>query len=318
MLTDDYSVRLEAFHGPLDLLLFLIRRAEVDITEISIAEITDQYLQHLAGLDEIDVEAAGEFLVTAAALLEIKSRLLAPPEEGEGDAAPGDPLIEADSRSPAADLVRALLQYKKYRDAAEALQERRRGWALRYPSRPISIPTSSAAPPDDASDLEDLSLYDLAQAFARIAETVQLERIGDHTILDDDTPIELHAADILDRLRRDAEDQPRTPGLPLRGLFAGRPRVEVIGLFLAMLELVRQRAVRVWVEPGTTDPVLRLTEPDDQETTPPGAEGRASVCIEPKSASTPAPPRPSAWDDDDILEGGQDPCDPEEREGEGA
>lgn len=275
MLTEDYSVRLDAFQGPLDLLLHLIQRAEIDINTVSIAQITDQYLKHLDALQRIDVEPAGEFLVTAATLIELKSRMLVPPESTDpGDGSGG--LINEKSSDPAAELVRALLQYKKFRQAAEALERRRAEWRQRYETRPLSSHLDAAeggkGPPgspetDPPLDLEDLTLYDLVQAYARIAETVVFERLGQHAVVDDDTPIELHAADLLDRLRRApiaAEGAPWAgrPAIPLRSLFADRARVEVIGLFLAVLELVRQRVVIVHQNDLERDVTLALTEED--------------------------------------------------------
>jgi segregation and condensation protein A len=255
VLTEDYSVQLDAFQGPLDLLLHLIRRAEVDINTVSIARITDQYLKHLDALAEIDVEPAGEFLVTAATLIELKSRMLAPPEADDDEEIGG--LLNTDSSDPAAELVRALLQYKRFREAAEALERRRADWRRRYETRPLAAPDLPATntDADPPLDLEDLTLFDLVQAYARIAETVAFERLGGHAVVDDDTPIELHAADLLERLR--AADR---PALPMQSLFAGRSRVDVIGLFLAVLELVRQRVIVVRQNDLSRDVTLALSD----------------------------------------------------------
>ncbi len=269
MLTEDYSVRIDSFQGPLDLLLHLIRRAEVDINTVSIAQITDQYLNHLAALQEIDVEPAGEFLVTAATLIELKSRLLVPPDDAAADADAAGPLIDEKAADPAAELVRALLQYKRFREAAESLERRRAEWRNRFESRPIGAPDAPAAPEgaDRPLDLEDLTLYDLVRAYARIAESVVFERLRGHTIVDDDTPIELHAADLLDRLRAApaadaAAPWAGRPAMPMRELFAGRPRIDVIGLFLAVLELVRQRVVVVHQNDLEREVTIALAEPD--------------------------------------------------------
>ncbi len=254
--TTEYRVQLEAFEGPLDLLLYLIRRAEVDITDIPIATIADQYLAHLAGIERIDIDTAGEFLVMAATLMEIKSRSLAPPAregavEGEEGATPP---ADDSAPDPRAELVRQLLAYKAYRDAADALDRHRREWERRHPAAPAGIDDerlraalAEAGEGGGALDMEDLSLLDLAEAFASIMATVNLDRLGDHKVVDDDTPIELHAADLLDRLRRDAAEGPVSFG----ALLAGRSRAEMIGLFLAVLELVRQRRLAVRQEsPG--------------------------------------------------------------------
>jgi segregation and condensation protein A len=256
MLTEDYSVRLDSFQGPLDLLLHLIRRAEVDINAISIGQITDQYLHHLDALSSIDVEPAGEFLVTAATLIELKSRMLVPPSDEEiaaGDDA-GASLLNERSADPAAELVRALLQYKRFREAAESLERRRAEWRQRYETAPLGAPDAPTKPEDFEAplDLEDITLFDLVQAYARIAETVVFERLHGHAVVDDDTPIELHAADLIDRLRAAplASSDASAPwagkhAMPMRSIFENRARVEVIGLFLAVLELVRQRVVIV-------------------------------------------------------------------------
>ena len=302
MLTEDYTVRLSNFQGPLDLLLFLIRRAEVDITEVSIAEITDQYLHYLGDLQEIDVEAAGEFLVTAAALLEIKSRLLAPPsEDATQSQAAADYLERAEPGNPAADLIRQLLAYRRFRDAADRLERHRATWDRRYPLRAVGDPVGGLPLADDSSELEDLTLFDLISAYGRIAETVQFDRLGDHRIAADDTPIELYAADVLDRLRR-ADTESGATTMTMREIFSSRSRVEVIGLFLAILELVRQRAVRVLVDAGTRDISVALREPDEEEQ--PAAPSRDASIVEPKSDD--GGTAPAAWDDDDPFEQDED------------
>lgn len=281
MLTEEYSIHLEQFHGPLDLLLHLIRRAEIDINEVSIARITEQYLQHLEKLQQIDVEPAGEFLVTAATLVEIKSRMLVPPDDEEGGLEAAAALVEKDSGNPAAELVRALLQYKRFRETAEKLESGRAQWLKRYPTKPLIVPDAPLDPEelDKPLDLDDIGLFDLVQAYAAVAQAVVFERLGSHNVVDDDTPIELHAADIMDRLRARAMDAgaeapaPR-PAMSLRSIFSGRKRVEVIGLFLAVLELVRQRAVRVIHKPEDKDVTLTLAEAGDESpedrASPPG------------------------------------------------
>ena len=253
----EYRVKLEAFEGPIDLLLFLIRRAEVDITDIPIAAITDQYLAYLSQIDRIDIDLAGEFLVMAATLMEIKARMLAPPTP-EGESSGGGP-APADGRpalDPRADLVRQLLAYKRFRDAADALDRRRVEWERRWPVHRIGIDDEALreamAAGESELDLEDLDLLDLAQAHGRIVATVNFDRLGEHTIVYDETPIELHAADIIDRLRR---DDPESRGVALASLFEGRTRSQMIGLFLATLELVRRREVAVTQDPET----LRIT-----------------------------------------------------------
>ncbi|MFM9996014.1 MAG: segregation and condensation protein A, partial [Phycisphaerales bacterium] len=149
-MTVDYRVRLEAFQGPLDLLLFLIRRAEVDVTDIPISTIADQYLEHLAAIERIDIDLAGEFLVMAATLMEIKSRSLLPQEA----AAEGD-----DEPDPRRELVKQLLEYRKFKDAAAALEE----CAEKQTTRMARIAPDEPQPPG-ATPVRPVELWDLVGA----------------------------------------------------------------------------------------------------------------------------------------------------------
>lgn len=291
MVQTEYTVRVEDFEGPLDLLLFLVRRAEVDIEHISIADITDQYVRHMEQVDRIDVESAGEFLVVAATLLELKSRLVGQPDlpEGKGPASLG--AVADDAEDPASDLIRQLLRYKAFRDAADALESRREQWLRRYPtgkaSADLAAPKEEKA--DDSAFVEDLDVVDLVRAFRRIAETVVFDRLGEHEVAYDDTPIELHAQDIVDRLEREAGE---ASNMPLRRVFEGRTRSEMVGLFLALLELVRQRRVRVTQPAPAAEIVMRLTSEQERR------EAEQHEADEPPTASAPQ----ADWDDDHILD----------------
>jgi segregation and condensation protein A len=235
-LQDDYQVRLDSFQGPLDLLLFLIRRAEVEITDIPIARITDQYFLFLKQLENIDIDVAGEFLVMAATLVEIKSRTLAPAQKRQGDgSAEGSPLDDTDPRF---ELVQQLLSYQKYRSAADDLDRLRGEFAQRYP-----VGGRGALAEDEVEreyDAEDVHLLDLIEAYERIIAGIDLAKIGDHTIAYDDTPVSLHQVDLVDRLAGAPQKR-----LTLQEIFAGRSRGESIGLFLAMLELAREQRIAI-------------------------------------------------------------------------
>jgi segregation and condensation protein A len=240
---DDYRVQLEAYAGPLDLLLHLVKRNEVDLHEIPIARLTDQYLAHLRVLETLDMDQAGEFLVLAATLLEIKSKLIQPGEEQE-ESAQDDGQDEAEAAlDPRYELVQQLLAYKQYKDAANHLEQLHADWAARFeagaatPSRPDD--QAENAPPRE-HELEDLSLMDLCEAFGRILNSIG--QASDHQVTYDDTPIALHAEDVADRLSREGP-------MTLQTLIAGRSnRGEAAGLFLATLELVRDKRVRVHQE----------------------------------------------------------------------
>lgn len=239
----DYRVRLDAYAGPLDLLLYLVKRHEIDLHDIPVAELTEQYLRHLEVIKSIDVESAGEFLVMAATLVEVKSRMIIPQmlrEEGDEEDDPTQDI--EDTADPRYELVQQLLAYKAFKDAAYALDDRAQQWEHRFPVRAKAgqRPPEEDKPEEVTIDLEDVNVYDLCEAFGRILETVG--HLGDHAVTYDDTPISMHAEDIHDRLKTDAP----TAGLTLREIFEGRSnKSEMIGLFLATLELVRQRLVRV-------------------------------------------------------------------------
>lgn len=282
----EYVVRLDAFEGPMDLLLHLIRREELDIHDIPIARLTDQYLEQLGDIERIDIDLAAEFLVTAATLMEIKSRMISPPPPTEGARRAAEERSGAarEAVDPRTELVHQLLAYKRCRDAANALEARRTDWERRYPAGSAGAPTATApAEPGEpsgespATDLDDLHLFDLVSAFARILDTVDLERAAraTHEVRYDDTPIELHAEDVLDRLRRAAAEPgsgSAGAGLTLRQMVAGRGRAEIIGLFLATLELLRRRLIAMAPTAGRDD--VLLTANADPEPAPIAPEAR--------------------------------------------
>jgi segregation and condensation protein A len=271
-LQEDYRVTLEAFQGPLDLLLYLIRRAEVDIHDIPVAQITDQYLAFLRQVEDIDVELAGEFLVMAATLIELKSRTLAPPEDGEGGATddaesqlPGTGAVD-----PRYELVQQLLAYQRYRIAAEELDARRLEFAHRFPLRAgqrdrreeVEEPEAvDPGAPGAELELEDVHVMDVAEAYQRIMASIDFTRFGDHIVEMDDTPIALHQEDLLDRLSRAREGR-----LTLQETFAGQNRGQRIGLFLATLELVRLHRITVLQDDIDSEIELALIDEGEEET----------------------------------------------------
>lgn len=290
MLTDDYRVRLEQFEGPLDLLLFLIRRDEIEIADIPIARIGEQYLAFLEQIDKVDIDVAGEFLVMAATLMEIKSRMLSPKPQREG---PGERAAAGGGDSaedPRAELVRQLLEYKKFRDAAGTLEQRFAEWSVRFPAGSAAAQEQPVAEVDDDEPVElgDVELFDLISAFQKIMDAVNFERLGAHEVHYDDTPIELHAEDIVDRLRREGSD---TDGeLELTRVLTGRSRSEMIGLFLAVLDLVRHSRLHVRQDRIGGQVMLKLapqSEQSPQIVTFPVVDPAAGMAQEAPSAGRP-------------------------------
>ena len=252
-LQDDYEVRLSSFQGPLDLLLFLVRRSEVDISDIPISMITEQYFGFLKNIHRVDVELAGEFLVMAATLVEIKSRTLAPRAPSQIDTT-GENRREA--ADPRFELVQQLLAYQQFRTAAGALDRLRLESARRY----VAGSHGGGMIPDTdenefSVEIEDAHVLDLVESFERIMQSVDISRLGDHRIEYDDTPISLHQADLVDRL---AHSERRR--MTMQQIFTGRSRGEMIGLFLALLELARQQQVAVRQDDGDADIEIELLQ----------------------------------------------------------
>ncbi|HUO08369.1 MAG TPA: segregation/condensation protein A [Phycisphaerae bacterium] len=283
----EYKVNLDVYSGPLELLLYLIRRDEVDIKNIPIARITEQYLRHVEIIRKIDINLAGEFLVMAATLMEIKSRMLIPKQPQAAD--PNDPNAGPTSVEEIADpryeLVKQLLAYKEFKDAATDLKRRAQTEAARYPR---ATPKPEGRAP---LAIEDLDLFRLIDAFNAIMSSLGQSAYG-HEVLYDDTPISLHQADILDRLTREPSQS-----LTLQELFQGRTKKsEMIGLFLATLELIRQKKVTI-SQPETLGPIqilLRTDVPDQQlfteeEPSSPTNVEAASSEPPPTEASSPQP-----------------------------
>ncbi|MAX22977.1 MAG: hypothetical protein CMJ19_00620 [Phycisphaeraceae bacterium] len=262
---EDYRVNLDCYSGPLDLLLYLVKRSEIDIYDLPMKELTEQYLKHLKLIEQFNVDNAGEFLVMAATLLEVKSLMIMPAgEEGEqGEENEDDGLSESDPRYG---LVQQLLAYKKFKDAAMQLDERREEWEKRFAAMPTRLTKAdrkqleAGDEAEDAKpveiDLEDANVLDLCEAFARILESIG-RNTGTHDVTYDDTPIALHAEDIYDRLQRDGT-------MTLQKMFEGRKsKSELIGLFMATLELVREHRVRVIQDTVKSEIKLELRPEED-------------------------------------------------------
>lgn len=251
----NFRVDLDIFRGPIDLLLFLVRKHEVEITEIPIAPIAAQFLKYLEVLKELDVDGVGDFLDMASTLIEIKSRTVLP----HGEEA--EELLE----DPRQDLVRRLLEYKQFKDAASMLEERGRAWQQRYRRLGSDLP---ARPRDPAEEpIHEVELWDLVSAFGRILR--QQARTGPSNIVYDDTPIEVY----MQRIHADLMQQRRIAMSELFKPYSNKSTL--IGLFLATMELTRHHGVlleqselfdEIWIMPGeTTRETLDLTGVDSYE-----------------------------------------------------
>ncbi|MEP6685630.1 MAG: segregation/condensation protein A [Verrucomicrobiota bacterium] len=222
----EYKVKLEIFEGPLDLLLYLIKRDELDIYDISLERITRQYLEYLQAFKELNIDVAGEFVVMAANLIYLKSRSLLPVDQQP-------PEEDAEDDDPRWDLIRQLIEYKKFKEAAAQLH----GRALEQEQIFARVGDRSAVAPDAPLRLGEVGIFQLINAFQtvlkRVAARENLQDIfGEHFTVSD--KIEW----ILQRV---------SEGVALRfsELFETvASRVEIVVTFLALLELIRLKQVR--------------------------------------------------------------------------
>jgi segregation and condensation protein A len=216
----DYLVDLDVFRGPLDLLLYLVKRDEVDICDIPIARVARQFQEYLDLLAMIDVEHAGEFLVMAATLMEIKSRMLLPRTEETA---------EADD-DPRQELVRQLLEYKQFKEATLALDSRAEEQARRLPRLPLPGPAAA-----QLTGFQPVELWDLVSAFGRLMRETLANQPVDVVI--DQTPQHVHMENVIRRLRAERR-------VALSSLFTPPySRGRLVGLFLAILELTRRELI---------------------------------------------------------------------------
>jgi len=218
----DYKVRLDIFEGPLDLLLYLIKKDELDIENIPITTITDQYLEYLNLMQLLDLDIAGEFLVMAATLMHIKSKMLLPPDEV--------PTVEEEEMDPRAELVKRLLEYKRFKDAASNLQgmEQERSRIFTRFAAPVEM---------DAGDSPFLeaSLFDLISAFSKVLKGMPKDVF--HKVIKDEFTVAEKVHEIFHKLVK-------AKSLLFSFLFQeSKNRYEAITIFLAVLELIRLKEV---------------------------------------------------------------------------
>lgn len=214
-----FAVKLDAFCGPLDLLLYLVRKRELDILDIPIAEVAEQFLVFVEALEALELDAVGDFLSLASSLIEIKSFHALPTEEEAVET------IE----DPRKDLVVQLLAYKKFCENAGVLEERGRLWARRYPRLSNDLPRATRNFAEEP--IQDVELWDLVGAFGRILR--EKTPVFRHSMKREDTPISVLLQRVYNRLKRERK-------VRFTALFDKADRKStLIGIFLAILELTR-------------------------------------------------------------------------------
>jgi segregation and condensation protein A len=250
------TYKLPSFEGPLDLLLHLIDKAEVDITNIPISEITDQYVEYVALMEELELEVASEFLVMAATLLSIKSKMLLPKPpvidiDFEYDEHPEDSLEE---------LVQKLIEYRKYKSIAEHLRDKELEQSLVYSREPQDL--SPYAVEEKRNPVEGLDTFDLLLAFQKA-----LRRVANRNVVAkirrDEVSVKDRMRDVLQLLRRQGGR------LLFSKLFhETTSRDELVVSFLALLELMKMKKISCFQHRLFEDIVIQAKEgadADDEE-----------------------------------------------------
>lgn len=220
-----YKIKLEIFEGPFDLLLYLIKKNELNIYDIPIASMLEQYLQYLELMRLLDLNVAGEFIVVAATLMQIKSKMLLPQEVNPLDEIPED------ERDPRAELVKRLLEYRQFKEAADQLRVKERARQDIFKRQPVLEDKESG------ESFFEASLFDLINAFSRALKDVPKELF--YEVIKDEFTVEGKVHELLHRFME-------TPRISLASLFVqARSKIEIIATFLAVLELIRLKEVIV-------------------------------------------------------------------------
>jgi len=220
----NYKIRLEMFEGPLDLLLYLVKKDHLNIYDIPIAKVTQQYLEYIDLMKLLDLNIAGEFLVMAATLMQIKSKMLLPAEESPAE----------EQEDPRAELVKRLLEYEKFKQIAEQLREKE------ITQQDVFKRPKAEAPPDAKEDAKkevyfEASIFDLINAFSRTLKDIPREAF--YEVIKDQFTVEQKVHDILHFLLVEQE-------VKLSALFStAKSKMEIIVVFLAVLELAKMKEI---------------------------------------------------------------------------
>ncbi|WHY90393.1 segregation/condensation protein A [Neobacillus cucumis] len=231
-----YKVKIDAFEGPLDLLLHLINRLEIDIYDIPVAQITEQYLIYIHTMKELKLDIASEFLVMAATLLAIKSMMLLPKNEEIMEDM--DTEAHYDEEDPRDELVERLIEYRKFKEAANDLKSMEEERGLMYTKPPSDLSDFAKEKQPEKAEL-NVSLYDMLAAFQKLLRRKKLQRPMSTKITRQEISIEKRMSEIMDELKH------------LKGrknfndLFPNPEKEHVVVTFLAILELIKRKEIDV-------------------------------------------------------------------------
>lgn len=233
-----YKIKLSDFEGPLDLLLFFIKRDELDVYDIPISRITKEFLEYLQYLQELDLEIAGEFIVMTAELMQIKAKMLLPPPDG----------MEEEEFDPRAELVKRLLEYKRYKEMAQIMEELHNEQHLMNYRGGFSGDPREGEELDVDELLQDATLFDLITAFKKAVD--KMPRKFTHEVIRLNVSID----EQVDYLKSEFEKSSRISFLKI--IQTMQEKIRIIVTFLAILELVKSQFMIIEQENNFDDIVL--------------------------------------------------------------
>ncbi|MFD2640305.1 segregation/condensation protein A [Piscibacillus salipiscarius] len=239
-----YQVKLDTFEGPLDLLLHLINQYEIDIYDVPMREIADQYLNYIHTLQELHLDVASEYLVMAATLLAIKSDMLLPKQELE--------IEDEYEEDPREELIQRLIEYKKYKEASHVLKEREHDANQTYTRPPIDLSKYENTVKVTKSD--EVTIVDLAQAFQKVLRRKQLLEPMETTVQRQEVSIEKRMDEVVERLQINSGKQ------SFENLFPYHEKFEIVATFLAILELMKAVRISCYQTKNFDDIMVELAE----------------------------------------------------------
>jgi segregation and condensation protein A len=245
-----YNVKIEAFEGPLDLLLHLINRLEIDIYDIPVSEITEQYLLYIHAMKELELDVASEYLVMAATLLAIKSKMLLPKHEEELL----DEQIETESHEdPREELVERLIEYRKFKEAARNLKKLEEERSLIFTKAPSDLSDLTNFNKPETAPL-NVTLYDMLGAFQKLLRRKKLQKPLPTKITKQEIPIQTRMNEVLSELKKHGGRK------SFFTMFPYPDRGHIVVTFLAILELMKRKEIHVEQEHNFADIILSVAK----------------------------------------------------------
>lgn len=241
-----YRVQLNNFEGPLDLLLFFIKRDELDIYDIPISYITGQFLEYINLLEELDLDVASEFILMASMLMSIKAKMMLPREDSDEE--------ELDETDPRYELVQRLLEYKRYKEMSEKMadmdEETRKKYMRGYPEADTVEQQASG------EALQDVTMFDLIAAFKKVLQDIERKNIVHH-VEKVSTTVEEQAEFVLNRLQEHGKQSFMEVCSTLQN------KIYVVVTFLAVLEMIKEQQINLFLEEDPTEFSIDLKPVDE-------------------------------------------------------